>query len=99
MGKQVVCTETAFNELEEILDFWKERNQSIKYSKKVLKNLRLVLNLLKNHPQLGRKTDYPNVRSRSFMSHFQIIYTIRRDTIYILSFWDSRQDPDANRYT
>ncbi|WP_421874271.1 type II toxin-antitoxin system RelE/ParE family toxin [Marinoscillum sp.] len=99
MVKRIVWTQTAIQELEETLDYWKKNNQSTTYPKKILGNLKYVLRLLKKHPHLGLPTDYPNVCARTFMSHFQIIYSVRQDAIFILSFWDSRQDPESNRYT
>lgn len=94
MAKRVIWTPTASAELENIIEYWNERTKSKTYSSRISKNIKAISRLLSKHPEIGRKSSFPNVRVRPFMKHFQIIYSVREEDLVILSFWDNRQNPE-----
>jgi len=49
--------------------------------------------LLLSNPEIGRKTDIPNVRIK-IVRDYLIFYEVQNESILILSFWDSRQNPE-----
>jgi len=55
--KKVVWSERAQKEKLKILDFWIQQNKSTSYSEKLNSVIEETLELLKNHPEIGRKTD------------------------------------------
>lgn len=84
----------AREERRRILEYWNERNQSKTYSKKLNKQFADALNLIASYPQIGRKTDDEKARVK-IVSNYLIIYEIREKDIYVLTFWDSRRNPES----
>ncbi len=74
------------------MSFWNERNKSTAYSEKLIIKINERINLLKNNPQLGKKTDFLNTRIMS-LGHYSIIYRKIDNRIVITGFWDNRQNP------
>lgn len=99
MAKRIIWAESAEKELFKVLEYWKNVNQSRKYSSTIVTYLNTVTSILSQSHNSGKKTNSPEVQFKSFMSHFQILYTIRNKDLVILSFWDGRQDPDRNQYS
>lgn len=50
-----------------------------------------------SNPDIGRKTDIPNVRIK-IIRNYLIFYEIKGDSLHILSFWDNRQDPQKIKF-
>ena len=61
MAEKVIWTTQAKNELFDILDYWKNRNQSILYSQKLFQLIQNQINLIILFPEIGRKTNFENV--------------------------------------
>ena len=93
MAKQVVWSHRAQEDRKNILNYRKQRNGSITYSKKLNHLFKEAIRLLKNFPQVGKLTDQENVRVK-IVRDYLIIYEVTETTIYILTIWDSRQDPE-----
>lgn len=99
MVEGIVWTDTAIIELQDIIHYWNERNQSKRYSNKIRTSLNNGLNLLKTTPEIGRKTNIPTVRIKVLLQHFLLIYKKTSDNkLLILNFWDSRRNPALNKY-
>src|SRR5690554_5127905 len=93
MAKRIVWTVNAQRERREILRYWVERNKSAAYSKKLNKLFKESINLLKIRPESGRKSDIENVRIK-IVRDYLIFYETTPDILFILSIWDSHQDPN-----
>lgn len=93
MAKQVVWSIRAQEDRKNILKYWLHRNQSITYSKKLNYLLKEAVIIIKKFPNIGKPTDYKNVRVK-IVKDYLIFYQDTDTTIYILTIWDSRQDPD-----
>jgi plasmid stabilization system protein ParE len=85
-------TETAIKQRDYIFEYWIERNKSTTYAKKLNEKIIERTNLLKQNPDLGKKTDFKNTRAIS-LGHYSILYQQREYKIIITGFWDNRQEP------
>ncbi|UPT71170.1 MAG: type II toxin-antitoxin system RelE/ParE family toxin [Flavobacterium sp. JAD_PAG50586_2] len=86
-------TETAIRQRNYILEYWIERNQSTTYAKKLNEKIKERTNLLKQNPDLGKKTDFNSTRVLS-LGHYNILYQKSDTKIIITGFWDNRQEPE-----
>ncbi|MAN25854.1 MULTISPECIES: type II toxin-antitoxin system RelE/ParE family toxin [Mesonia] len=90
-SKQIIWTNNAKTEFYQILEFYIERNQSPIYSQKLLLEVEDLISTLENNEFIGRLTSDKSVRVFP-IKHFLLFYSIQNEIIYILSFWDNRQD-------
>jgi plasmid stabilization system protein ParE len=90
---EIYWTETAIKQRNYIFDYWIERNQSVAYAKKLNEKIKERTALLKQNPDLGKKTDFKNTRAFS-LGHYSLYYQIKGTKIIITGFWDNRQEPD-----
>ena len=77
----------------EILRYFITRNKNTTYSKKLNTKINSELRLLIKNPQLGLKTDIPEIRGL-VIGNYILFYEAINDDIYIHYIWDSRQNPD-----
>ena len=89
----VFWTQTAINQRNLVFKYWNSRNKSNSYSVKLNFEIKRRIALLKSNPEMGRKTDFNNVKV-VVMGHYSILYKIENSNILIVSFWDNRQNPD-----
>ena len=82
----------AQDDRKEILEFWREKNKSKTYSKKLDLRFREAINIIKHFPQIGKQTDDSNARVK-VVKDYLLIYEETQTSIIILTIWDSRQDP------
>jgi len=93
MPKEVVWSQRAEFDLEEIISFFNERNQSPGYAKKLISKFEKAGNILASFPFVGLKTDVDNIRFL-IIKYYLLFYEVETGRIVIHSIWDSRQDPD-----
>lgn len=97
MVKRVVWTENALREKVEILKYWKKRNKSDSYSKKLNGLFNNAVRTIQKHPALGRPTEDPEVNNMLVRDY--LVYFMETDTsIIIVHLWDARRDPDRRKY-
>jgi plasmid stabilization system protein ParE len=77
-----------------ILEFFKKRNETKAYSKKLYLKIHKSVRLLSKHPFLGIQTDDENIRNL-IEGDYAIFYKLDEESVYILSVWDCRQDPES----
>lgn len=95
----IVWTKLAEQELDDIINYWDNRNKSSIYTTNLLKQLKKTLSILSSHPNIGKKSlQRKNVRIKVFMENFLIIYRTENTYLYILDFWDTRKNPENNKY-
>ena len=90
--KSVVWTQTAIKQRREILEYWTIRNLSPVYAEKLIKLIKERVALIAENPEAGKLTNHSDTREAA-MGNFSIYYKITPSHIYIMSFWDNRQDP------
>lgn len=89
---KIFWTNTAVKQRNSIFEYWNERNNSTRYSKKLNTFIKERLKILKPNPGIGKRTEFVNTRAIS-LGHYSIFYQIIESQIFIISFWDNRQDP------
>lgn len=92
MAKQIVWSQRAQDDRKQILEYWINRNKSSSYSKKLDKVFREALSLISKYPRIGKQTDDKKARMKILKDYF-LIYEETKDSIILLTIWDSRQDP------
>ncbi|WP_286754885.1 type II toxin-antitoxin system RelE/ParE family toxin [Roseivirga sp. UBA838] len=93
MVKRVIWSPRAQTERKEILDFWFKRNKSKTYSRKLNRLFKEAINLIIDYPEIGKRTDLENVRAKIIRDYI-MFYEINVDELFILSIWDTRQNPE-----
>lgn len=96
MVKQVVWSFRAQSERKAILNYWRMRNRSSAYSKKLNQLFKESVRIIAYFPQIGKPTDDFNTRIK-IVKDYLIIYEETETQILILTIWDSRQDPEKLR--
>lgn len=89
--KKIIWSTHARIELENVLNFFYLRNGNINYSLKLLGQVEGLLKTLSKSNLIGRLTSNKTTRV-IVMNDYLIFYEINDNQIYIISFWDNRQD-------
>ncbi|KQS23857.1 type II toxin-antitoxin system RelE/ParE family toxin [Dyadobacter sp. Leaf189] len=92
MVKKVIWSQRALEDRKAILAYWIDRNKSNSYSKKLNLLFKEAIQLIAAFPKIGKHTDEENVRIKIVRDCF-IIYEETDREIYILTIWNSYQDP------
>jgi toxin YoeB len=93
MAKEVVWSLRAQKERKDILEYWRLRNRSTTYSKKLNQLFKESVKIIADFPNVGKPTDDLNTRTK-IVRDYLIIYEETESQIHILTIWDSRQDPE-----
>ena len=94
MAYQIVWTEKANIERQQILQFWIDHNKSNIFSQKLNKLFISSIRDIAKRPNIGRKTEFENVQVK--IAHkYLIFYEVIKDELVILSIWDGRRDPKS----
>jgi toxin YoeB len=91
MAYQIVWTEKANIERQDILHFWIHHNKSKFFSLKLNKLIISSIRDIAKRPTIGRKTEFENVRVK-IVREYLIFYEVIKKDIVILSIWDGRRD-------
>lgn len=93
MARRITWTNEAKRVYKAILKYYIERNGSKTYSVKLNKEITELISLLKYYPNLGKKTDYKDLRA-IVKGDYKIYYKITQTEINIRLVWDCRQNPE-----
>ena len=93
MARKIIWTQKAREDRKRILAYWKDRNKSDTYSKKLNQLFKHTINIIAEFPRIGKPTNDKNARIK-VVKDYLIIYQESETTIFILTIWDSRQNPD-----
>jgi len=80
-------------DLIDILEFYKTRNKSSLYSKKLNTKINISIKLITKNPLIGLQSQIASVRAL-ITGDYQIIYEIFDNLILIIMIWDCRRDPE-----
>jgi len=80
-------------DLIDILEFYKIRNKSSLYSKKLNSRIKKSIKLISKNPLIGLHSQIDTVRAL-ITGDYQIIYEIFDKVILIIMIWDCRRDPE-----
>lgn len=90
--RKIVWTKNSEIQLKEILIYFKSRNKSSHYSKKLYKQFKEKLRIVAEKPELGIQTKLEKVRGL-IVGDYILFYEILDDKILVLKVWDCRQNP------
>jgi len=91
--RKIIWSHRAKIKLQEILNFYIDRNTSATYSKKLYKKINKEIKLLANHPNLGFKTDDESIRGL-IIDNYILFYEVNSDKIIIHTVWDCHKNPE-----
>ena len=92
MVRKIIWSPRAKREKKEILEYWVYRNKSNSYSKKLNNLFKEAIQLLKEHPYIGKISNDKTARIK-IVKEYLVIYDFTDSEITILSVWDGRRDP------
>lgn len=92
MAKRIIWSLKAEKDLETLLIYWKKRNKSNTYSRKLNKKINEAVLIISQFPESGKPTTDKTARIK-VVSNYLIIYEVLLNKIVILTIWDSRQNP------
>lgn len=91
MVKRLIISQAAFADIDRIVIFNNERNQSDLYSKKFIKSLFSRFNKILITPKLARKTNLNN-QFVIIWSDYYIFYYIEKEYIIISKIYHQKED-------
>ena len=91
--RKIIWSVRAQKKLQDILQFYTERNGSKRYSNKLYLKISKSIRLLEKYPGIGHKTEFDFIRGL-IVDSFIIFYEIGDKEIIIHSIWDCKQNPD-----
>lgn len=89
---KVIWTKIAIKQRNEIFDYWNNRNKNNRYSKQLNLKIYRKIDQLKKFPNTGVEIENENARVLHF-ENYSLIYRLNINKIFILAFWDTRQNP------
>ena len=92
MAKKIVWSAKAQHDRKEFLQYWKKRNQSTSYSKKLNCLFNEAADLISKFPKIGKRTGYKDTRIK-IVRDYLMVYKEYDTQISIITIWDGRQDP------
>jgi plasmid stabilization system protein ParE len=90
--RSVIWTPRAEAELKEVLQFYRDRNESTTYSVRLLDDVEKLTGLVSRFPYLGRITTN-GVTRVVVKGKYLLFYEVYSNAIAVMSFWDNRRDP------
>lgn len=91
--REVTWTKVSEIQLQEILEFFTQRNKSAQYSRKLYRKFKTELKTVAKNPELGIQTKLDQIRGL-IVEDYILFYEILEDRIIILKVWDCRQNPE-----
>jgi plasmid stabilization system protein ParE len=93
MARKVIWSFRAQIDRKQIFVYWNKRNGSNTYSKKLNRLFIETVDLISKFPDIGKLTNDQSARIK-VVDNYLIIYEEINDLIFILTIWDSRQNPN-----
>ena len=93
MVKRIIWSKRAQSDRRDIFEYWNQRNKSKHYSRKLNRLFKEAVRLISHYPDIGKPTDDKTARIK-IVRDYLIIYEVQEETLFILTIWDSRQNPE-----
>ncbi len=91
MARRIVWTEPAEKDLNQVLNYWVERNGSTTYSRRLYGQIQAAVERTIRYPYLGRPTDMDMIRVFR-VEMYLVFYEVMADAIVVHHVWDGRRD-------
>ncbi len=89
---KIFWTKAAVDQRNYVFEYWNRRNKSNSYSKRLNLAIRERILTLKSQPEMGISTELSGIKA-IILEHYSIFYKIQTPALFIIGFWDNRQDP------
>lgn len=93
MAKQIVWSIKARSDQLDIFEYWKNRNKSTIYPRKLFKLFEAAIEELAAEPIPRRSTEFEGVLVK-IVRNYKIFFKETEDAIFIITIWDTRQNPE-----
>ncbi|MDX2002954.1 MAG: type II toxin-antitoxin system RelE/ParE family toxin [Chitinophagales bacterium] len=91
--RKIIWSKLALSDRYSILDYWKIRNGNKRYSNKLDKAIRNLLQVIASQPNAGRILEQSGDRY-VIKDAYQIVYSFDDDWLIVLHIWDMRRNPE-----
>ncbi len=98
-ARAIIWDEEVLQELEEIADFYDERNGNTRYSSYLLNKFRETIKQAVSFPLSGKATEYPHLRYLIAVPEYSLFYHYSDELITVLVLWDNRRNLERLAYT
>lgn len=98
-ARAIIWDEEVLQELEEIADFYDERNGNTRYSSYLLNKFRETIKQAVSFPLSGKVTEYPHLRYLIAVPEYSLFYHYSDELITVLVLWDNRRNLERLAYT
>ena len=98
-ARAIIWDEEVLQELEEIADFYDERNGNTRYSSYLLNKFRETIKQAVSFPLSGKATEYPHLRYLIAVPEYSLFYHYSDELITVLVLWNNRRNPERLAYT
>ncbi len=92
MARQVIWSKSSLLLLQEILEYWKERNGTTTYAEKLHALFQISLTQLANYPESGGLTENKRVRYKKVKTYY-IYFTFDDSTLKVIAVCHVRRGP------
>ena len=89
----IIWSNIAISQRNKVFEYWNHRNKSNSYSKKINTEIYKNVDLLKINPLMGKLGSIKPFRILH-LGNYSLVYRQSESVIYIISFWDNRQNPE-----
>lgn len=90
---QVKWTKEAKVQFKDIIDYWDIRNNSTRYSQKLINIVDKAIARILEFPEIGRVTENDRIRLKIIKDYF-LYYSFNDTELIVLGISDMRRDPD-----
>lgn len=97
--RTIIWDEKVLQEMDEIADYYNERNGSPHYSDFLLAKFIDTIERATQFPLSGHRTEYPHIRYLITVPEYSLFYHHNDDLITVLVLWDNRRNPARLAYT
>lgn len=97
--RTIIWDEEVLQEIEEIADFYDERNGNNRYSNYLLNKFRETIKQAVSFPLSGKATEYPHLRYLIAVPEYSLFYHYSDELITVLVIWDNRRNQERLAYT
>ena len=92
MGKEIIWTPKAEESFKKVLNYLKT-NWTEKEVLFFIEKTNTIVSYISNDPKIFRKSTKMGFHEALITKHNLLIYKIKFKTIYLIAFWDTRQNP------
>jgi plasmid stabilization system protein ParE len=91
-ARKVIWSQNATEQLNEILNYYLQRNGNNVYGSKLYKKIIGAARILSKQSLIGKKTEHENIRVMA-IGFYLMFYELTEKQIEILIVWDGRRNP------